>query len=111
LSPVGWPPSTCNRKIVNPVGEIPPKPVNAKLFTCPGVIDAIETPLSAFADEVSVQSDGAIGNAADGAHSPTRARLFAFDVAFTNTFNVAPVTVAPAGSPEVSNRNSGTYTP
>jgi hypothetical protein len=30
---------------------------------------------------------------------------------FTYTFNVADVTVDPAGNPDVSNRNNGTYTP
>jgi len=66
---------------------------------------------SALAVELNVQSDDANGQTADGAHSATRPRPSAFVVLFTNSFNVAPVTVAPAGNPDVSNRNSGTYTP
>jgi hypothetical protein len=96
---------------VKPLEETFASPVSAKLFTAPCCSDEIGVPASALAVEFNVQSDEANGQTADGAHSATRPRPSALVALFTDSFNVAPVTVAPAGNPDVSNRKSGTYTP
>jgi hypothetical protein len=95
---------------VYPLVETPANPVNAKLFTAPTVSDESATPESALAVELSDQSADDKGQTAPGAHSATRFRLSALVVLFTNIFNDADVTVAPAGNPDVSNRNNGTST-
>jgi hypothetical protein len=96
---------------VKPLVEMFDSPVNAKLFTAAVCSDETATPAKALAVEFNVQSEDTNGHTADGAHSATRLRPSALTVLFTNSFNVAPVTVAPAGKPDVSNRNNGTYTP
>jgi hypothetical protein len=93
---------------VKPLVEMFDSPVNAKLFTAAVCSDKIGTPASALAVEFNVQSDDANGHTADGAHSATRFRPSELVALFTYIFNVAPVTVAPTGNPDVSNRNNGT---
>lgn len=96
---------------MNPVAETFDNPVKLKLATAPVGSDEIATPVNALAVEFNVQSDDANGHTADGAHSATSFRASALTHLFTYSFNVADVTVAPAGNPDVSNRSNGTYTP
>jgi len=86
-------------------------PIRLKLDSAPGVSAEIGTDANAFALEFKAQSADDNGHTAPGTHSPTTPRPSALAVAFTHNFNDADVTDAPAGNPDVSNRNSGTCTP
>jgi hypothetical protein len=54
LSPLGWPPSTCNRIVVHPVAEIEPRFCNGNVFTAAAVNELIATPTAAVLDGVTV---------------------------------------------------------
>jgi hypothetical protein len=73
-------------------------------------IAVISAPANALPVESNEKSAASIGQLDAEYHSACRFRLSASFVAVTNTVNVADVIVAPSGNPDVSNRNSGTYT-